>query len=353
MQTLASLIEAIPAIDRAAMDAAQQHIDGLLKPPGSLGRLETLALQLAGMPGLGGKLAVADKLILVMCADHGVFDEGVAVTPRAVTWIQACNMTRGLTGVCALARQAGVAVEVVDIGIDGDLLPGVTSLKIARGCANIAAGPAMSRQDAEKLLLDSANLARSRAAQGIRVFGTGELGIANTTPAAALVSVLTDSDPQQVVGIGANFPHQQLHHKVRVVQRAIAANRPDASDGIDVLAKVGGFDLVGMAGTILGAASCGLPVVLDGFLSYASALAACRIAPGARQYLIASHLSAEKGSLIALQHLGMTPYLNMEMRLGEGSGAALAMPLLDAACAMYNVMGTLAGSDIHLPSANH
>lgn len=352
MQTLTSLLHAIPAIDSDAMARAQQHIDGLLKPPGSLGRLESLAVQLAGMPGLKGTPHVGQKAILVMCADHGVWDEGVAVSPKEVTAIQAANMTRGTTGVCVLAAQAGAKVHVVDVGIDGEPIPGVRNMRVARGCGNIARGPAMSRSQAEELLLEVMRYTRELAQSGVTLFGVGELGMANTTPAAAIVSVLTASDAQDVVGIGANLPLARIGNKVEVVRRAIATNRPDPEDGIDVLAKVGGFDLVGMAGVMLGAASCGLPVLMDGFLSYSAALAACRIAPAIKPYLIPSHYSAEKGARIALTHLQLEPYLNMEMRLGEGSGAALAIPLVEAACAMYSKMGQLAASNITLPAGN-
>jgi nicotinate-nucleotide--dimethylbenzimidazole phosphoribosyltransferase len=206
----------------------------------------------------------------------------------------------------------------------------------------------MSAAQAQELLLETIRYTREQAADGVQLFGVGELGMANTTPAAAIVSVLTGEAPESVVGI-ANLPESQLGHKAQVVRRAIEINKPDATNGLDVLAKVGGFDLLGMAGVMIGAASCGLPVVLDGFLSYASALAACRIEPKVKDYLIPSHLSAEKGARIALQNLGLEPYLNMGMRLGEGSGAALAMQLVDAACAMHNNMGTLAGSNIVLP----
>ncbi|MCY2734033.1 nicotinate-nucleotide--dimethylbenzimidazole phosphoribosyltransferase [Klebsiella pneumoniae] len=315
MVTLSALLAAIPQPDVAGMARAQQHIDGLLKPPGSLGRLETLAVQLAGLPGLQGQLALAEKAIVVMCADHGVWHEGVTPSPQGVTAIHAGNMVRGNTGVCVLA---------------GEMHAG---------------------QQAETVLLASMHLTRQLAADGVKAFGVGELGMANTTPAAATISVLTGSDPDAVVGCGANLPLAQRGHKVAVVRQAIAHNQPNPADGLDVLAKVGGYDLVGMTGVILGAASCGLPVVLDGFLSYASALAACRMAPSAHPYLIPSHLSAEKGAQIALDALGLRPYLDMDMRLGEGSGAALAMHLLDAASVMYNQMGTLAQSNIVLPDS--
>ncbi|EJT4818053.1 nicotinate-nucleotide--dimethylbenzimidazole phosphoribosyltransferase [Citrobacter freundii] len=349
MQTLTSLLRAIPLPDSAAMLRAQQHIDGLLKPPGSLGRLESLAVQLAGMPGLKGVPHVNGKAMLVMCADHGVWDEGVAVSPKVVTAIQAANMTRGTTGVCVLAAQAGAKVHVIDVGIDAEPIPGVVNMRVARGCGNIAEGPAMSRSQAEELLLEVIRYTHELAKDGVTLFGVGELGMANTTPAAAIVSVLTGSDAEEVVGIGANLPLSRVGNKVDVVRRAIAVNQPDCHDGVDVLAKVGGFDLVGMAGVMLGAASCGLPVVLDGFLSYSAALAACQIAPQIKPYLIPSHFSAEKGARTALAHLELDPYLNMGMRLGEGSGAALAMPIVEAACAMYNNMGQLAASNIVLP----
>ena len=345
MGTLSALLAAIPQPDVAGMARAQQHIDGLLKPPGSLGRLETLAVQLAGLPGLQGQLALAEKAIVV------IWHEGVTPSPQGVTAIHAGNMVRGNTGVCVLAAQAGARVQVVDVGIDADPLPGLINLKVARGSGNIARTAAMSRQQAETVLLASMQLTRQLAADGVKAFGVGELGMANTTPAAATISVLTGSDPDAVVGCGANLPLAQRGHKVAVVRQAIAHNQPNPADGLDVLAKVGGYDLVGMTGVILGAASCGLPVVLDGFLSYASALAACRMAPSAHPYLIPSHLSAEKGAQIALDALGLRPYLDMDMRLGEGSGAALAMHLLDAASVMYNQMGTLAQSNIVLPDS--
>ena len=287
--------------------------------------------------------------MLVMCADHGVWDEGVAVSPKVVTAIQAANMTRGTTGVCVLAAQAGAKVHVIDVGIDAEPIPGVVNMRVARGCGNIAEGPAMSRSQAEELLLEVIRYTHELAKDGVTLFGVGELGMANTTPAAAIVSVLTGSDAEEVVGIGANLPLSRVGNKVDVVRRAIAVNQPDRHDGVDVLAKVGGFDLVGMAGVMLGAASCGLPVVLDGFLSYSAALAACQIAPQIKPYLIPSHFSAEKGARTALAHLELDPYLNMGMRLGEGSGAALAMPIVEAACAMYNNMGQLAASNIVLP----
>lgn len=214
MQTLHALLRDIPAPDAEAMARAQQHIDGLLKPPGSLGRLETLAVQLAGMPGLNGTPQVGEKAVLVMCADHGVWDEGVAVSPKIVTAIQAANMTRGTTGVCVLAAQAGAKVHVIDVGIDAEPIPGVVNMRVARGCGNIAVGPAMSRSQAEALLLEVSRYTCDLAQRGVTLFGVGELGMANTTPAAAMVSVFTGSDAKEVVGIGANLPPSRIDNKV-------------------------------------------------------------------------------------------------------------------------------------------
>ncbi|MGY0156047.1 nicotinate-nucleotide--dimethylbenzimidazole phosphoribosyltransferase [Edwardsiella tarda] len=348
-ETLAQIIATIRPLDAEAQRRARQHQDSLLKPPGSLGRLEQLSIQLAGIFA-ERPLAIGKKQIVVVAADHGVYHEGVAITPQAVTAIQAGNMAQGITGVCVLAQQAGAAVTLVDAGIDADPLPHAVDMRMGRGCGNIAQGPAMTRAQAEELLVRCARLAQSLAADGVNLLGIGELGIANTTPAAALVSVLTDNAPQAVVGLGANLPPARLQHKVAVVEQAIRCNAPDAQDGVAVLAALGGYDLVGMAGVMIGAAAARIPLILDGYLSYAAALAACRIAPGVHPYLIPSHYSAEKGATLALAGLGLTPYLQMEMRLGEGSGAALMMPLVEAACAIYQRMGLLSQSQIVLPS---
>ena len=246
MQILADLLNTIPAIDSTAMSRAQRHIDGLLKPVGSLGKLEVLAIQLAGMPGLNGIPHVGKKAVLVMCADHGVWEEGVAISPKEVTAIQAENMTRGTTGVCVLAEQAGANVHVIDVGIDtAEPIPGLINMRVARGSGNIASAPAMSRRQAEKLLLDVICYTQELAKNGVTLFGVGELGMANTTPAAAIVSTITGRDPEEVVGIGANLPTDKLANKIDVVRRAITLNQPNPQDGVDVLAKVGGFDLVG------------------------------------------------------------------------------------------------------------
>ncbi len=351
MSTLLNdLKESIIPVDESARERAQHHVDQLFKPVGSLGTLETLACQLASIYRTP-KWHTGKRKIFVMAADHGVFKEGVAVTPQEVTAMQAVNTVKGLTGVAALSFATGVDVEMIDVGIDCDPIEGITNMKVARGCGNIAIEPAMRYEQAEQLILDTANYVRQTIdREQLTVVGVGELGIANTTPAAAIISVMTGQLPSNVVGLGANLPSSRLKHKVDVVSVAIARNHPDPDDPIDIMAKVGGFDLAGMTGAILGAASMRVPVVLDGFLSYSSAMIACKIQPNVWDYLIPSHESAEKGAVIALEYLKLKPFLHMGLRLGEGSGATLAMPLIDAAHAMVNRMGTMGNDGVDLPS---
>lgn len=316
MKTLTRIINAIGSPDEQCQRHMALHLDGLVKPIGSLGRLELLAVQLSGISHTL-EPAYPRKLIVVTAADHGVYDEDVSSAPQIVTHMQMINMVEGKAGVNVLAKQAGAEVLLVDTGIKGDVIPGVVDFRVRQGSDNIAQGPAMRHDEAYHLIERCANLAMQQVEKGVNLIGVGELGMANTTPAAAVVSVMCRASPALTVGTGANFPAPRLQHKVDVVSRAIAINRPDAEDGIDVLAKVGGFDLCGMAGTIIGAAAAGIPVVLDGFLSYASAIAAMKIAPSIRPYLIPSHRSAEKGTQTALTFLALSPVLDMDMRLGE------------------------------------
>lgn len=347
MQTLSYIISAINAPSEACEKGMAERLNGLVKPIGSLGRLESLAVQLGGISHTLDP-AYPRKQIIVTAADHGVYDEDVSSAPQAVTRMQMVNMVEGRAGVNVLAKQVGADVLLVDTGIKGDTIDGVLDFRVRQGSDNIAIGPAMHRDEAYCLIERCANLAVVQVEKGVNLIGVGELGMANTTPAAAMVSVMCHSAPELTVGVGANFPEQRLQHKIEVVSRAIAVNRPDAEDGVDVLAKVGGFDLCGMTGVIIGAAAAGVPVVLDGFLSYAAALAAVKIAPQVYPYLVPSHCSAEKGTQIALAALKLRPALNMDMRLGEGSGAALMFPIIDAACTIPANMGTLSSGDIIL-----
>ncbi|MDW6005203.1 nicotinate-nucleotide--dimethylbenzimidazole phosphoribosyltransferase [Vibrio mangrovi] len=346
---LTALKASIFPVDETIRQMARAHVDRLFKPVGSLGQLEVMACQLAAIYRTT-EWKTGKKKIFVMAGDHGVFAENVAVTPQEVTAIQAVNTVHGLTGVAAISHSLGIDVEMIDVGIDGPAPDGVTDMKVAQGCGNIFRQAAMTYQQAEQLILDTAEYVRKTIdTEQLSVIGIGELGIANTTPAAAIVSVLTGKAPQEVVGLGANLPSSRLRHKEAVVAQAIALNQPDRNDPIDVMAKVGGFDLAGMSGAILGAAAMKTPVVLDGFLSYASAMIACLIEPNVWDYLIPSHVSAEKGAAIALEYLRLKPFIHMELRLGEGSGAALAMPFIDAAHAIYHRMGKMEENGIDLP----
>ena len=349
MMSLVALAESILPVDDEVRTEAQHHVESLFKPVGSLGQLEQLACQLAAIYRTTA-WQIGRKKIFVMGADHGVYDEDVAVSPREVTAIQAINTVKGETGVAALAFANRVAVEMVDVGIDSGVLPGVTNLKVARGSGNIAQGPAMAYDVAEKLIIDSALYVQECIdREALKVIGIGELGVANTTPAAALVCVITRRDPIDVVGLGANLPSDRLEHKVSIVQQAIDVNFPNPTDPVDILAKVGGYDVAAMTGAILGAAAKQIPVVLDGFISYAAALLACQIVPSVWDYLIPSHRSAEKGAEMVLEQLQLSPFIDMELRLGEGSGAVLAMPFIDAAHAMYNRMGKMEDNGLELP----
>ena len=326
--------------DREIMQAARQRANRLVKPVGSLGKLEEYYVRLAGTARTLDP-DVARKAVVVMAADHGIFEEGVAATARPVTLAQAINMTRGVTGICALAKQAGAEVVVVDVGIDADVdCPDIVHRKIARGTRNFAKGPAMTREQAIRSVEVGIEVATRKIEEGVRLLGVGEMGIGNTTPSSAIVAVFARCCPSEVTGPGANLPADRIGRKVEVVRRGIEVNRPDRSDGIDVLAKVGGLEIGGMAGVMVGGASRGVPVVVDGFVASAAALIACALAPRVRDYLFPSHSSAEPGARVAAELLQFDPPLALDMRLGEGTGAAMMFNVLEAAVFMSRHMIT-------------
>ena len=348
MDLLKQTLSKIGDLDMEAMAKTRQRVDALIKPPGSLGRMEDLAVQLAGITG-NPYPSVDKKMIIVMSGDHGVHQEGIAPNPQVITAIQTPNFVKGVTGVCAFAKQAKADVIVVDIGIASDVdYPGVIQKKIRYGTSNMAQGPAMTREEAIRSLEIGIEIALEQINKGYNLIGTGEMGIGNTTPSSAVFSALGGVDPLEMVGVGAGLPQDLLPHKARVIKKAIALNQPDPKDAIDVLSKVGGFEIGGMAGTILGAAASRVPVVVDGFISTAAALIALTIAPKAKNFLIPSHCSAERAGKKALDMIGLKPMLDMEMRLGEGSGAALAFNLVEAATFMVKEMITLEESGIIL-----
>lgn len=343
MDELRKLIDAVPPPDGAAMAEARARQARLAKPPGSLGRLEELSVQLAGITG-NVKNTLDKKHLLVFAADNGVVAEGVASAPQSVTLYQTVNLAHVKTGASVLAKRFGCGVTVCDVGVNADVRdPAVLDRKIAYGTQNIARGPAMTREQALTAILTGARLARETDADAL---GVGEMGIGNTTTSAAVLAALTGASPEAVTGRGGGLTDAGLQAKKAAVARALEVNRPDGADVVGVLSKVGGFDLAAMCGAFLGAAASRRPAVVDGYISAVAALCAARLCPGVRDYLVPSHASAEPGYTLAMEALGLRPMLLLDMRLGEGSGCPLAMLLLDAACAVMNDMATFGEAGI-------
>ena len=334
---LQSLLEKITPPDEAAMEAARFRQAQLAKPPESLGRLEELSIQLSGITGM-----VHNKMdnphLLVFAADNGVVAEGVSSAPQSVTLMQTINLTRAKTGASTLCREFGVGITVCDVGVNAEIRdPAVLNRKIAFGTGNIVQGPAMTREQAITAILTGAGVAIHTQADGI---GIGEMGIGNTTTSAAVLSVLLDVPVEAVTGRGGGITDEAFQVKKDVIRRAIARNQPDRNDVVDVLSKVGGFDLAAMCGAFLGAAATKRPVVIDGFISVVAALCAVRLNPLVRHYLVPSHASFEIGYKLAMEELALQPIFLLGMRLGEGSGCPLAFQVLRAACAIINDMAT-------------
>jgi nicotinate-nucleotide--dimethylbenzimidazole phosphoribosyltransferase len=339
-------LPSIPPLDQSAASQARARQETLTKPPGSLGRLEELSIQLAAITGQA-RPSVARKTVIVMAGDHGVTAEGVSAYPAEVTPQMVLNFSRGGAAINVLARQAGARVVVVDIGVAADIepadtLPG-TSLqrrKIARGTQNMARGPAMTGAQAEAAIAEGIDVVNAEIANGLDLVATGDMGIGNTTASAAIVAALTGVPVAQVTGRGTGVDDAGLERKIVVIERALAVNRPDPRDALDVLSKVGGLEIAGLAGVILGAAAHRIPVVVDGFISGAAALVAVGLAPGVRHYLIASHQSVEVGHRVVLERLGLRPLLDLDLRLGEGTGAVLAFHLIEASARILKEMAT-------------
>lgn len=345
-ERLSEVIGRIPSVDKTAMEAAAAHQNQLTKPPGSLGLLEELAVQLAGITGTVTP-EFKQKAIIVMAGDHGVCAEGISAFPAEVTPQMVMNFLAGGAAVNVLARQAGAEVICVDVGVNADLShPQLQSRKVRRGTGNMAQGPAMTREEAVAAILAGVDTVNECVQAGIRMFSTGEMGIGNTTPSAAILCALTGLAPEEAVGRGTGIGDAQWAHKCNVVRQAIEVNQPDRNDALDVLAKVGGLEIAGLTGVILGAAAHRLPVVVDGFISSAAALAAVRLAPAAQPYLIASHLSEERGHAALLAELGLKPGLHLNMRLGEGTGGALMFPIIDASLRIMQEMATFAQAGV-------
>lgn len=342
MRLLTQTLAAIRPIDRAAMAAAQREIDYCLKPPGSLGKLESIARQIAGITGQVHN-AIRRKAIVVMMADHGIYAEGIAMYPQDITRIGAEFVTSGRMGVNFLARHAQADIFAVDIGIQVDVdLPRVINRKIRYGAANFLREPAMSREEAIRAIEVGIEVTNGAIDQGYDLIGTGEIGIGNTTASSAVLYAFTGAPIERVVGRGAGLTDEALERKKATVMQGVQLRRPDPNDPIDVLAKVGGLDIAGLTGTYLACAARRVPVVADGLISNVAALAAMRLAPEAVEYMIPSHLSCEPGAKLLGEITGLTPMLDMDMRLGEGTGCALMFAIIEASLRMIEEMGTFA-----------
>ncbi len=333
-------------LNEGAMERARQHLDQLTKPPGSLGKLEEIAVQLAGITG---ELApsLGTKTVVVMAGDHGVCEEGVSAFPSEVTWQMVLNFLAGGAAVNVLARHAGANVVCVDMGINGDVEhPGLLNRKIRRGTRNMAKEAAMTREEAEAAVKAGYELALELAEQGIGLFATGEMGIGNTTPSAAILAVFAGITSAAAAGRGTGISDQRLVRKIEVIEQALQTNQPNPEDPMDVLAKVGGLEIAGLTGLILGAAASRKPIVIDGFISTAAALTAARLAPAAKGYMIGAHLSGEQGHALLVKEAGISPMLGLDMRLGEGTGAVLAFHLVEAAVKIMAEMATFAQAGV-------
>ena len=334
---LDALVRVVAPLDRGTMTAAETYQARLAKPPGSLGRLEEISIQLAGITGRVHN-ALNKKQLLVFAADNGVVAEGVSSAPQSMTKQQTINLMRGKTGAAVLAKHFGCGLTVCDVGVNADIYESaVLNRKIAYGTQNICTGPAMTREQTLQAILTGAEIARTVDAD---VIGVGEMGIGNTTTSSAVLAVLLGADVEAVTGRGGGITEESFRKKKAVIRTAIEVNRTDRDDVVGVLSKVGGFDLAAMCGAFLGAAAARRPAVIDGLISAAAALCAVRLCPNVRGYLVPSHASFEIGYRLAMEAMDLRPLFDLGMRLGEGSGCPLAFQVLDAACAVINDMAT-------------
>ncbi len=336
--SLSDQIKKILPPDEAAMREARDRWNGIAKPIGSLGLLEDAVTQIAGLTG-SAKVRLGKRAVLVMCADNGVVAEGVTQTGQEVTALVAGNMVKHDSSVCRMAQVAHAEVYPIDMGMIAPA-PGVRDEHILRGTGNIAVGPAMTREEAARAVEKGIELVGELKAKGYSIIATGEMGIGNTTTASAMLAAFLELEPALVTGRGAGLSDEGLRRKVNAIERALKVNRPDPADGLDVLGKVGGLDIAGMCGTFLGGAIHRIPVLVDGFISAVAALCALRIAPESRQAMLAAHVSAEPAARMVLEALDLKPLISAGLRLGEGTGAVAALPLLDMAMAVYDGMVT-------------
>lgn len=346
------LTKRIGALDNEAMKKAIDRLNSLTKPPGSLGVLEDLIIQLAGITG-DVMAKVENKMVIVMAGDHGVVEEGVSIAPQSVTSQMVHNFLNGGAGINVLSRCAGARVKVVNVGVADPNLSSskLISRNIRLGTANMTKGPAMSREEALQAIQVGVEEAEREIDQGITLLATGEMGIGNTTPSSAILAVYSDAALADIVGPGTGIDEAGVLRKIKAIEKALLVNKPEPADPLDVLSKVGGLEIAGLVGVILGSAARRVPIILDGFISGAAALMACKLAPQVKDYIIASHLSEETGHRLMLETIGLEPMLRMRMRLGEGTGAALAFNLVEAATRIMSEMATFEEAGVIMESS--
>jgi nicotinate-nucleotide--dimethylbenzimidazole phosphoribosyltransferase len=341
MSLLQETLSRIVAVDHNLLAQAQTKLDNKTKPLGSLGRLEEFGRRVAAIAGTLTP-EITKKVIYTFAGDHGVVEEGISAFPKEVTPQMVLNFLAGGAGVNVLARHSGVEVRVVDIGVDHyfGLVPDLIVRKIANGTQNFTKGPAMTREQAIQAVETGISLANDAAANGVTLLGTGEMGIGNTTPSSAMIAAFSGLAVRDLTHRGTGINDEALERKIHVIEKGLAVNRPDPTDPIDVLAKVGGLEIAGIAGLVLGGAANRIPVVIDGFISTAGALVASELHPQVRDYLFAAHQSVEVGHRFMLERIGLEPIFDLQLRLGEGTGAALAMGLIEAGVKVLNEMAT-------------
>lgn len=346
MSLLENTVANIRDINEQVMQEIRNHQNQLTKPPGSLGVLEELSVQLGGITGHKFP-KIAKKAVVVMAGDHGVTDENISAFPKEVTPQMVLNFAHGGAAINVLARHAGAQVVVVDVGV---AIPieheNVLSRKVKPGTSNMAKGPSMSREEAVQAVEVGISIAADLAAKGYQLLATGDMGIGNTTASSAIMAAFLNIPAQDVTGRGTGLDLQAVNHKAQIIDRAIVVNKPNPQDTIDVLAKVGGLEIGALAGLILGAAAHRIPIVIDGFISTSAALVAGKISPKSLQYMIASHCSAEMAHRKLLEYLKLKPVLELEMRLGEGTGAVLAFHLIEASLKIIQEMATFESAGV-------
>ena len=347
MDKINQTITGIGPLDKEAMGEARKRQDNLTKPQGSLGQLESLSIQVAGIKR-NPRPRIAHKVIFTLAGDHGVTAEGVSAYPSEVTPQMVYNFLRSGAGINVLARQVGARVVIADLGVASKFEPhpGLKDKKVAPGTKNMVQGPAMSREEAIRSIEAGIELVEEELSKGIDILGTGDMGIGNTTPSSAITAAITGAEPALVTGRGTGLDDHQWERKVEIIRKALRINHPDPRDAMDVLSKVGGFEIGGITGVILAGAKYRIPVVIDGFISGAAALIAASLSPAVKPYLIASHQSVERGHKIILDHLELKPLLNLDLRLGEGTGAALGIFLVETSLKVLDEMATFAEAGV-------